>query len=324
MLDHGTFSWLLRKLVAKSPAGDWLLYRLLRQHRIAVISHGRPLVSKSLMASVGWIPDFQHVHLPEYFTKREKQARDWEFMELCVKCDKVIVSSECALADLRAFAPQYAWKGEVLQFVATPPDQSMMPSLAELQQRYNFAGPYFLLPNQFWVHKNHSVVIAALTMLKQQNRRVVVLATGGTGDHRRPKFFSHLMRHAKECDVVDRFRVLGVVEFNDLSGLMQHTVALINPSHFEGWSTSVEESKSMGKQILLSDIPVHREQAPALGVFFNPNDAEGLARCMWNMQTNFDPESDCKNRELARTNLPERQLGFARTFQRILLSVSQH
>ena len=70
------------------------------------------------------------------------------------------------------------------------------------------------------------------------------------------------------------FRPLGVVPYRDMLGLMRHAVAVINPSLFEGWSTSVEEAKSMGKAVVLSDIPVHREQAPGRGLFFDPRDPD--------------------------------------------------
>jgi glycosyltransferase involved in cell wall biosynthesis len=258
--------------------------------------------------------------LPEFFDKQEIRARDRQFMDLCERCDKIIVSSECALADLRAFAPQHAWKGEVLHFVASPGDQAIVPPLAKLQQRYGFDSPYFLLPNQFWVHKNHRVVITALQFLKRRNQPVTVIATGSTRDDRQPGYFDALLKYAGECDVLDQFRVLGVIPFGDLSGLMQHAVALINPSQFEGWSTSVEESKSLGKMIVLSDIPVHREQAPPRGLYFSPGDAEGLARCLWNALMEFDQEADIQAREIAKVSLPVRQVQFALAYQRILLS----
>lgn len=44
--------------------------------------------------------------------------------------------------------------------------------------------------------------------------------------------------------------------------LMKHAIAIINPSLFEGGSTTVEEAKSLLKVIILSGIPVHREQNP--------------------------------------------------------------
>ena len=61
------------------------------------------------------------------------------------------------------------------------------------------------------------------------------------------------------------------------------SLGYINPSFFEGWSTTVEEAKYRGKPILLSDLKVHREQAPAKGVFFDPNDPEDLAKKMWDL-----------------------------------------
>ena len=58
---------------------------------------------------------------------------------------------------------------------------------------------------------------------------------------------------------------------------MKHSVGVINPSLFEGWSTTVEETKSLGLNMVLSDIPVHREQNPDRGVFFDPRKPASLA-----------------------------------------------
>ena len=79
------------------------------------------------------------------------------------------------------------------------------------------------------------------------------------------------------------FRPLGIVPYLDLMSLMRHSVAVINPSRFEGWSTTVEEAKSMGKSILLSDISVHREQAPDRAAFFSPDNPQALADAMASM-----------------------------------------
>lgn len=47
--------------------------------------------------------------------------------------------------------------------------------------------------------------------------------------------------------------MLGLVPRSDVIALMRYSISLINPSFFEGWSTTVEEAKSMGKQIILSE-----------------------------------------------------------------------
>ena len=49
--------------------------------------------------------------------------------------------------------------------------------------------------------------------------------------------------------------------------------ALINPSRSEGWSTTVEEAKSFGVPMILSDIDVHREQTGGTARYFGAEDA---------------------------------------------------
>jgi glycosyltransferase involved in cell wall biosynthesis len=69
----------------------------------------------------------------------------------------------------------------------------------------------------------------------------------------------------------------GLVPVDDLHGLMAGCEAVVNPSLFEGWSTTVEEARSAGVPLILSDIAVHREQAAQEGVFFRRLDAADLA-----------------------------------------------
>ena len=74
-----------------------------------------------------------------------------------------------------------------------------------------------------------------------------------------------------------------MIPYADVQALAEMSLGYINPSFFEGWSTTVEEAKYRGKPILLSDLKVHREQAPSKGVFFDPNNPEDLAKKMWDM-----------------------------------------
>ena len=318
MLDRMSPAWFARKVIAKVASQDILLRRLLQQHSVSVLSHSFNLGRQAVVKTIGWIPDFQHVHLPEFFTPRELRHRDREFMKICACCDKLVVSSECARADLLSFSPENAHKSELLRFVASPGPLADAAGLLDLRRLYNFDGPYFLLPNQFWAHKNHRVVLSALQKLKQQNKPFLVLATGSSEDSRNPSFFSSLMQYAAECDVLDCFRVLGQIPFDHLAGLMRYATAFINPSRFEGWSTSVEEAKSMGKQIVLSDIPVHREQAPQRGLFFPPENPDAMAEVMVAAHNGFDSQQDAAMQDEAKAHLPERQRAFGKAYLRIV------
>ncbi|MES2390242.1 MAG: glycosyltransferase family 1 protein [Acidobacteriota bacterium] len=319
LLDRKSAAWWARKILMKLTGEDVLLRRLLQKHGVTVLSHSLHLGRQSLVKTIGWIPDFQHVHLPRFFSNEERAAERAGFLDLCARCDRVVVSSENALEDLRSFSPEHAHKGELLRFVASPIAPGDVACLEEMQRLYGFAGKYFLLPNQFWAHKNHRLVIEALAVLKERGERVLVLATGSLKDHRHPEFFDSLMRLVHECDVLDCFRVLGVIPFEHLACLMRHAVAFINPSRFEGWSTSVEEAKSMGKLILLSDIAVHREQNPARGIFFSPEDEEGLADAMVAAREAFDAAEDEALQLAARSEYPVRLREFGEAYLRIVL-----
>jgi glycosyltransferase involved in cell wall biosynthesis len=318
VLDRKSAPWFAQKLIAKTTGRDIVLQRLLHKHGVAVLSHSFHIDGKIAIKTIGWIPDFQHIHLPEFFNSYQLRLRDRIFMELCVGCNGVIVSSECARADLRAFSPKHALKAELLRFVASPAPLSHASRLQDLRRLYGFDRPYFLLPNQFWAHKNHRVVLSALQILKQRDQPLLVLSTGSSEDHRNPLFFPSLMQYAAEGGVLDCFRVLGKIPYDHLVGLMRHAIAFVNPSRFEGWSTSVEEAKSMGKQIVLSDIPVHREQAPERGFFFPAEDPEALANSMQAAYDGFETQHDVVMQDEARARFPERQKKFAEAYWDII------
>ncbi len=318
ILDPQSPAGIFRRKLADLTNSDKLVERLMNRHGVSILSHSFGTIAGP---TVGWIPDFQHVYLPDFFSEEERRNRDRSFMALCERCEKVIVSSECTNADLQKFAPQHMHKAAVLQFVASPKLPADLLTLAQLQQKYKFGGPYFLLPNQFWIHKNHRVVISALKLIRQQGKRVFVIATGSGNDHRSPEYFDSLMDYARESDVLDLISFPGVIPFEDLAGLMQYTIAFINPSRFEGWSTTVEEAKSLGKRIILSDIPVHHEQSPEAGLYFHPDDPEALAASLLSTQESYDLEADAAMQDRARKNLPMRLEKFATTYQSILLNI---
>jgi glycosyltransferase involved in cell wall biosynthesis len=80
-------------------------------------------------------------------------------------------------------------------------------------------------------------------------------------------------------------RFLGFIDRAEQLALMQAAQAIVQPSLFEGWSTVVEDAKALGKFLILSDLPVHREQlaAPysaAHAAFFDPHNPQTLADCI--------------------------------------------
>ncbi len=321
MLRRRSLSWLIRKACQYILGRDIFLERLLAKHKIEVLSHSGSLGRNAAIPSISWIPDFQYYHLPEFFTEKEIALRSRQYEWLCHNSACVLLSSFDAQKDLRAIFPGYSSKSEVLQFVAAV-NQENVPTLEELQHKYGFSGSFFLVPNQFWAHKNHQVLLEALSVLKNSGRVLQILATGNSHDHRQPGFFDELMSQARTKGIENNFKVLGVIPKRDLDGLMKYALALINPSLFEGWNTSVEEAKTLGKRIILSDIAVHREQDPASGLFFPPHDANALAKAMRQLAENGQDKS--KSGERHHEDFLKRREKFASTYQDVVMKVAKN
>ena len=70
------------------------------------------------VASVGWLWDFQHLHLPELFSRPEVARRERKFSRTLRLADRVLATSSVE-RDARAFAPAYASKIRVIQPLTT-------------------------------------------------------------------------------------------------------------------------------------------------------------------------------------------------------------
>jgi glycosyltransferase involved in cell wall biosynthesis len=99
----------------------------------------------------------------------------------------------------------------------------------------------------------------------------------------------------------------------DMAPLLLGATALLNPSLYEGWSTPVEEAKSAGVPMILSDLDVHREQAEGQAVFFARHDPGALADALRSF-IDQDPEVRQRRRELAGTQAELRIAQFAHAF----------
>ena len=284
LLDRLSPAWLARQVTLRTTGNDPLLAWFLSRLNVNLLSHSGPLVPGGPVKCIPWLYDFQFMHLPEYWQPKHIQWAVKRYNMSCHYGDGIFLSSHNAAKDLSVFAPWCKKQQHVLQFVSNPVDFMRLPSKKDILTRYGLPERYIHLPNQFWANKNHRVVINALALLKSKGQAVTIACSGKPFDGRQPKYFDELLRHCDTLGVASEFKVLGIVPYADLQGLMAHACAVLNPSRFEGWSTTVEEAKTLQRRLLLSDIAVHREQAPLLGKFFLPDDVECLAELLMESQ----------------------------------------
>jgi len=295
--------------------------RSLVENEVRLLSHAQWLGPNSPVPALCWIPDFQHRRLPQFFSAQEIHSRNSIHSAMAGNAQGILLSSKDARRDFCLFHPEAAEKAYVLNFVAHVPDASALPPSDTVLEKYGIGEPFFHLPNQLWAHKNHRVVAEALGVLASRNRRPLVISTGLTEDYRNPGYFKSICKRLEDTYLADRLRFLGVVPYADMAVLMRSSLAVINPSLFEGWSTPVEEAKSFGKRILLSDIAVHKEQAPERSAYFDPHDPSALAEQMLDVLETSNPDHERAELERAAAVLPQRLRQFAGAYQEIVLDV---
>jgi glycosyltransferase involved in cell wall biosynthesis len=238
---------------------------------------------------IAWITDFQHRHLPELFGFGAYWKRDFGFRAQILSRRHVMLSSEDSRSDCETFFPQSRGRTSVVRSAMLPPNLSEDDGDPAMASVYQLPERYFYLPNQFWKHKNHRTVIEALHILRQEGYHTVVAASGRAEDYRHPGHFAALRSLVQQYGLAHNFRFLGIVPRPHVFALMRDCTALINPSLSEGWSTTVEEAKSLGVPMLLSDLHVHREQAGDDADYFDAEIAGQLASLMARHEHSPDP-----------------------------------
>ena len=315
---NSRFPALVSKVTIRLFGYDYLLRRTLNTvpGGVDLIFPDRYTVGRRT-AMLFWIPDFQYLHLPEMYSKSQIARLEARFRQGIERATLVVLSSQDAYQDFSKFAPEFAGKGRVLNFVAHIPPHLYDIDPMDVVRAYHLPEKFFYLPNQFWKHKNHKIVFKVLEILNLRGVRPYVVCTGNPVDQRNPAYFAELMQNLSLWGVRDQVAFLGLIPHDDVYRLIRQSICVLNPSLFEGWSTTVEEVKSVGKRLLLSDLPVHREQNPPGAIYFDPHNAEELATRLQELWEDLSPGCDIELEREAQEAYPTRLKHFANTFIKI-------
>jgi len=227
-----------------------------------------------------WIPDFQEYYYPDFFSGSERIFRKEEHQKIIAGEHPILFSSNSAFSDFKKYYKHAKNALYTIPFAVTLPKVDGI-NLSDLKKKYSIMGDYYVSSNQFWAHKNHLVVIKAIQILKENNISVSLLLTGKPYDNRNPDYYKNLVEYVRKNDLQNEVIFLGFIDRKDQIVLMKNSIAIIQPSLFEGWSTVVEDAKALNHAIIVSDIPVHREQMGGqFKYYFNPNDSVALSELM--------------------------------------------
>ena len=301
---------LFRKFCSKFfKSYDPVLFYFIKKYNLNIISHyNQPTI---FCKTICWLPDFQHVKLPQNFDKKEIIRRNNLYENIIKNSSLILLSSKNSIEDLKKFSKKKNIRYKKLNFV--PYIDFNQFNKCRIK-KYNLK-KYLIVPNQFWKHKNHLILVKAINRLKDKKLKFKIVLTGDSKSQKDKKVFNNFIKEIKIKKLDNFFLYLGKVLYSDLINLINQSNALINPSRFEGWSTSVEEAKILNKKILLSNIKVHKEQNPKNSYYFKPNDDLKLSKII---DKTINEKVLRKNLKLIKKNYRLNRSQFAKNYYKIV------
>lgn len=242
----------------------------LKKNKIKILSHSGWIGYRSKIFNYPWIPDIQEIHLPENFSLFDKIIRRFRVFFCTYYSTNILISSNSVRQDLRSISKKAYSKSLLIKHAVKIPEIKNLKSLSYLKKKYKIRKKFFFLPNHYWVHKNHIVVLKALSNIKNKKKYQIV-STGNFSDYRHPGHVENLKNFIIKNKIENDYLILKIVPYIDMMSLMYHSISLINPSKSEGWSNTVEQAKSMNKITIVSNIKVHKEQKNKKTKLFNPD-----------------------------------------------------
>ncbi|WP_293870219.1 glycosyltransferase family 1 protein [Flavobacterium sp.] len=238
--------------------------------------HDYPIKSKLDAKLVSWYADLQHLYYPQFFTKRKRIERNARIKLILKNSKDLVVSSQAVKDDfLKFFKVSTKLNIHIYHFVSIIeglPNKSFEEILAE----YDLPNHFYMISNQFHKHKNHKVVFEAVAELKKKGYEVCVGITGRFPEEPDSSYMQELHDIINKNDLKKSIKFLGLIPRGNQLLLMKYCKAILQPSLFEGWSTVIEDAKSLQVPVIAANLNVNIEQLEEKGTYFEPHNVSQL------------------------------------------------
>jgi len=299
---------------------DIAVTQLFQQQHIDVVFESARFFGWRLgIPTIAWFPDFQHKLLPHLFSYKAWWKRELGFRIQITSGRTIMLSSNDAKSNCEHYYSGSRGQTQTVHFAVPSNSSNSYEDARKTADSYNLPTHFFFMPNQFWRHKNHNLVLDALNILRQRDRQIVIAVSGKQNDPQAPEYFPELLQKINQSQLEENFRLLGVIPYSHIALLMQACSAFLNPSLFEGWSTTVEEARSMGVPMLLSNLDVHYEQMGDEAHYFDRNSAQSLADAL----DKFKPLNESE-REYQTKTARENNTRLTKQFARDFVNLANH
>ena len=213
---------------------------------------------------VFWLPDFQYLRRPDLLSQEMCQYYESYFRSNVERASRVILSSDDAKQDFIKVYPDHVDKARVVKFCSIPDDNWWELNPNQVAKKYDLPDRFFIVCNQFTKHKNYLTLVNALSHLRKSgHENICIVCTGSHYDHRNENYIEQVRSLISDYHLEDQIYILGMLPRSEQIALIRKSIAVLQPSLFEGWSTVIEDAKTLGKVVIASNLLVNQEQLGA-------------------------------------------------------------
>lgn len=222
--------------------------------------------------------DLEHRKKP-YFPEVSTTGWDWEAREAAYRAvlpraSIVVTGTERGKQELITF---YGINPENVAVLPMPVPLDLQNDQEQIDSGLPTAGrPFLLYPAQFWPHKNHANLIAAVSLVRKTTTLYfdVVLVGADKG------VLGHVKKLVEESGLSDRIHFAGFVPRDQLVRLYRNASALIYPSFFGPDNIPPLEAFALGCPVLISSLACADEEFFPAVLRFDPYSAEAMANAI--------------------------------------------
>jgi glycosyltransferase involved in cell wall biosynthesis len=210
---------------------------------------------------------------PEVRTFGEFERREILFRLASTKAVAVIVNASELIDDL---CRRYAMERERAICIPFSPSTYVSRSApdaaadAAVLAKYRLEPGYLFYPAQFWPHKNHVTLLAALALLRERGitERLVLCGSNRSG---RDKIDLAI----RNLGLSDQISIIGFVDSAELGALYRGASALVMPTYFGPTNLPPLEAWAVGTPVIYPE--AFKAQAGDAAILFDYDDPRSLA-----------------------------------------------
>lgn len=219
--------------------------------------------------TVAILHDIQEQYFPENFSRGELLGRREVYPEICRSTTILVAISEFCK---QTFVDKFNIDPGKIEVIPNAPQADLVNAPGNGQwSRSPLPERYLFYPANGYKHKNHALLLDAVTKLKGEGLDLPIVFSG----YELPGGFP-LRKEIAARGMTDQCHFFTDLPSEALRYLFRCALAVVMPTNFEGFGMPAIEAAACGVPLVCTDLPVLREVLGDNALFFQMNNLDDL------------------------------------------------